>query len=708
MSSLCKKLPSYHLAAIICMIGGSSTAQEVTLSDNETFVVKNGDVIDVIDASDTIDATITIDAGGVVTGFDSIEATGSQNLTIIVNGLLDSADNGIVEGVYSNPPGNTDDGDDAIVASEATGLKLSINSGAIVLTDDEFINGNGVSSSTIILRSGSQVYSEDHGIDGFGNSNIISIDGKLSAAAGEPDSGFDAIDVSDNNTINIGILGEVTAAQDGISGGNGNTVTINGQLTSLNDDTVDLRASNTVTVGSSAHVSAFDNGIEAENENTINLYGTLVSEIHGIDLGADDPSSNGGNVVVIYAGAEVRGDNVGVKFDNSANTLTVSGLVYGGTDAVLVDGNNNVIRFNDGAKIIGDLAAAADVTDNILRFDLGSTQSYFFETSGEWALEDLDGRPVVEGSAIAAGIGNVETADELMLDRAINLRNSMDRLQKQALFGLREALLDTYGASTSRTEDGTTSPFELVSQGMTVGAPVVIMGREVLPFLNYHYADLNIAEGIHDIAAQSLRIGVSVPKMWLLDHYSFGGYAVAGRNTYEGTREVLVNQDTTTGTTTVDASWGGTEIELGLNALVEDALTSRLSFKGNLGFAAQVERIGSYSEQEYFAWDNRTIIQSHVRANASLEYQVSNDTGFYGTLGAWRRDVEGGKTADYTIENTSVNYTGGIYDETVASLRLGIRHRVADVIALSAEVLGGSSTASDHTVGASFGVSAQF
>jgi len=432
------------------------------------------------------------------------------------------------------------------------------------------------------------------------------------------------------------------------------------------------------------------------------------SESHGIDLGADDPLSNGGNVVVIFAGAEVRGDNVGVKFDNSGNSLTVSGLVYGGTDAVFVEGSNNVIRFTEGAKIIGDLAASADVTDNILRFDLGSTQSYFFETSGEWTLEDLDGRPVVEGSAMAAGIGNVETADELMLDRAINLRHSLDRLQKQALFGPREAFLDTYGASTSRTEDGTTSSFELVSQGMTVGAPVVIMGREVFPFLNYHYADLNIADGIHDIAAQSLRIGVSVPEMWSRDHYAVGGYAVAGRNTYDGTREVLVNQDTTTGTTTVDASWDGTEIELGLDASVEDALTSKLSFKANLGFAAQVERTGSYSEQEYFAWDSRTIIQSHVRANASLEYKVSNDTGFYGTLGAWRRDVEGGKTADYTIENTSVNYTGGIYDETVASLRLGIRHRVADGVALSVEVLGGSSTASDRTVGASFGVSAQF
>ena len=47
--------------------------------------------------------------------------------------------------------------------------------------------------------------------------------------------------------------------------------------------------------------------------------------INGIDLGSDDSSASGGNVVVIHAGAVVRGDPA-VQFDNGSNTVTVMGL----------------------------------------------------------------------------------------------------------------------------------------------------------------------------------------------------------------------------------------------------------------------------------------------------------------------------------------------------------------------------------------------
>ena len=80
----------------------------------------------------------------------------------------------------------------------------------------------------------------------------------------------------------------------------------------------------------------------------------MVAEDHGIDLGNDDSSTSGGNVVVINAGAVVRGDTA-VKFDNGGNTLTVSGLLDGGFEAV---GQNNEITISSSGSITttGDYA----------------------------------------------------------------------------------------------------------------------------------------------------------------------------------------------------------------------------------------------------------------------------------------------------------------------------------------------------------------
>ena len=80
----------------------------------------------------------------------------------------------------------------------------------------------------------------------------------------------------------------------------------------------------------------------------------MVAEDHGIDLGNDDSSTSGGNVVVIHAGAVVRGDPA-VKFDNGGNTLTVSGLLDGGFEAV---GQNNEITISSSGSITttGDYA----------------------------------------------------------------------------------------------------------------------------------------------------------------------------------------------------------------------------------------------------------------------------------------------------------------------------------------------------------------
>lgn len=377
-----------------------------------------------------------------------------------------------------------------------------------------------------------------------------------------------------------------------------------------------------------------------------------------------------------------------------------------GGQAVELNGRNSSLTIGEGSRIIGALKTGH--SSNTLILDVGSAQSYVFSTTGNWTLQDRDGRAVVEGSVMAAGIGNVETADELMFDRAFNLDTSLTRLERQVVFGDSRALFDAYGMSQSRDDNGTTSAYEVESRGMTVGLPIEAMGRSAVAFLNFHDSQLDIATGTHEIEAQSFRIGLSAPEVWAGETYSVGLYALAGRNSYDGTRGVLVNQDTTTGITTVDAAWDSSEFMVGIDASTRYELSEQMSLDSSFGLASQVEQVGAYSEQNYFAWDARTIVQAHAKAEVTLGYQASDRTQIFGTAGAWRRTVLSGEVADYTINDTAVSYDGGVFRGTMSSLRIGVGHRLANGATLSAEATALHSSIADSSWGAGIGVAARF
>jgi hypothetical protein len=222
-----------------------------------------------------------------------------------------------------------------------TGDTVTVTGALTTTGTDRGIEPSGVGTNTVIVSETGNITAGGDGINADDGNTVI-INGNVTSAT------FDGVDLKANNTITVGSSGSITANDDGIEAENGNTVVINGNVTSTTDDGVDLIANNTITVGSSGSITAKDNGIEAENGNTVNIFGTVVAEDdHGIDLGSDDSSTSGGNVVVIHAGAVVRGDPA-VQFDNGRNTLTVLGLLDGGFEAV---GQNNEITISSSGRI---------------------------------------------------------------------------------------------------------------------------------------------------------------------------------------------------------------------------------------------------------------------------------------------------------------------------------------------------------------------
>ena len=61
------------------------------------------------------------------------------------------------------------------------------------------------------------------------------------------------------------------------------------------------------------------------------------------------------------------------------------------------------------------------------------TTSYYYDIDGNgtYTLQDLDGNPVVKGSAGSVGQGGNEMVDEELGYKSISLRNSLTRYQQR-------------------------------------------------------------------------------------------------------------------------------------------------------------------------------------------------------------------------------------------------------------------------------------
>ncbi|WP_300550177.1 hypothetical protein [Roseovarius sp.] len=392
----------------------------------------------------------------------------------------------------------------------------------------------------------------------------------------------------------------------------------------------------------------------------------------------------------------------------ASSTIYNRGRIEGGDAAIIANDDNNEVTFGRGSVVIGDIEASAGTTGNKLIFDMGSSTSFIYQTNGPWELVDLNGRPVVFGSAISAGIGNVEVADELMFERSKNLQFSLARLADQQNSGSDDWLFDIYGSYTKRDEAGNTSRLEVESSGLNVGTTLDIFDYNAFAFFNYENSDADIGRGDQEISNKSWRVGLSVPEFWSANGFSMGGHALIGYNNYEGTRQVFVNQSTSTGVMPLDAEWDSVEFEVGASLAHVHQLSSKLSLLSSADLSAQVENIDSYAEGAHFAWDDRTIVQGHGKLSVALNYTPDDSSKLYAEVGAWHRNVWRGERADYNINGNSVSYSGGVLDDTISTLRLGAQYSISDQSAFSVEAAAVTSDHTDEGWGVSFGFRSRF
>ena len=196
------------------------------------------------------------------------------------------------------------------------------------------------------------------------------------------------------------------------------------QLQDAQGATITNKSGGIIFARTNAIVQQEASGGEDATGTTINNAGT----IYGVDNRA----------IYFYGGATnatVTNESGGILYNESTEATvqidTNSTLVNSGTidnrnspsnAGIAIVGNDNTVTLKDGSILVGTIDGGS-TTGNTLKFQHGMGQGYYYKTSGDFTLQDLDGNQVVKGSAGSVGQGASETLDELLSYKSINLRN---------------------------------------------------------------------------------------------------------------------------------------------------------------------------------------------------------------------------------------------------------------------------------------------
>ena len=414
------------------------------------------------------------------------------------------------------------------------------------------------------------------------------------------------------------------------------------QLQDAQGATITNKSGGIIFARTNAIVQQEASGGEDATGTTINNAGT----IYGVDNRA----------IYFYDGATnatVTNESGGILYNESTEATvqidTNSTLVNSGTidnrnspsnAGIAIVGNDNTVTLKDGSILVGTIDGGS-TTGNTLKFQHGMGQGYYYKTSGDFTLQDLDGNQVVKGSAGSVGQGASETLDELLSYKSINLRNFFSKYNK---LDDQDAWGETYVSNLKR--DAHTSnlalEYDLTNFGVNLinkidNANFVIAfegGRQ--DFVKDHKIDYqNISAGIYLLQKDNPYLN--------LDLFILGGVTLK-----DGERTILTNT-TTSGKLTIDSDYETYEIHTGIKKNNSSSIP-------DFGFAASYSMTPSYDESKYFSWTDRHI--GNLSVFFEDDYNLINNKDSKLFLG-WTLDIRkmmGDKKQVYSINGTSATY----------------------------------------------------
>ena len=430
------------------------------------------------------------------------------------------------------------------------------------------------------------------------------------------------------------------------------TITNSGSIISLGSKAINMRSAQntTITNKAGATMTAVNNVIAGEEKDadSENVEGTTIT--NSGTMYSDDQ-----RVIYLYSGADtatVTNNSSGVMYNTNTNevihvgsdsTITNSGTIQNrnspDNDSIVLQGNDNTITLKDKSILVGTINAGT-TTGNTLKFQHGVGQGYYYKTSGDFNLQDLDGNQVVKGPAGSVGQGGTETLDELLSYKSLNVRQFLNRYVNSEKLYDGKGLVETYTSFLNREGHDTNLAlkYDLFNLGANSISPL-----ENLDFILAYEFGVQDFEADHKIKFQNVSAGLYFPNnKYILNSDSF---ILGGITLKESERTILTNT-TSSGKLDIDSNYQTFEVHSGITKTNSNLIP-------NVGLTGSFSITPSYEESKYYSWRNRKV--GNVSIFFSDKYNLIDNNFNLGWLLDFRSLI-GDKSQDYSINGTSAIY----------------------------------------------------
>ena len=565
------------------------------------------------------------------------------------------------------------------------------------------------SNQTILLLAPGSIstsVSNEYGIYTTGTNAINNNSGTITTSGS---SGYAIRSVGENSTnLNFGTI--ITSGTTGRG------------LNSAGDNSTNINLGTIITSGSTGH-GIYSSGLSTTNTNAGSILASGSGSWGIRSNGPNDINTNTGTITMTAS------NSYGIYSVGPTSTITNSGTIKAtGSNSAAIYltsfgsasfANNNTVNLLKGSIIVGDILAGAGVTGSRLNINLGAGVSYAYSVTGPWTITDLDNRPMVTGSAFAAGIGAQETASQMLYQRTSSVTSALDRRLRSYASDEPDNQpywLDVYYSDVSRNSGGnysTRTAFSNNNFGMAAGfkLPVEVTPLELV--VNVERSNLSIDSGAQKIDSTSLMAGLLAPNITEVLGAKLSAKALVGFANNDGDRKVMTNSLLYDGSRQIKSDYNSTYAVLGTALTRLYPINDHLTADTLVGLDLVTEHINAYAETDYFAWQGRTLNQLQSRIQAGLDYKLfENKVDVFARVGVERRDLISGDTQNYSINDagtiTNVSFKANNGNDTYVTAQLGVKAQIEKRIQLFGVVNGLHSSDIVSSIQGNIGLRADF
>ena len=476
--------------------------------------------------------------------------------------------------------------------------------------------------------------------------------------------------------------------------GNGNTIFTDGaELTITNSGTISTSTnkSKAINISKSDSVSITNNsgGVIRSGGNTIlgttspgSDNTTIVNSGQIISTNSASASSaiivsdnDSGTTITNNSGGEITSKGTkGTIIVGVSSTITNSGTIKNNNldkNAIQLKGNNNTITLKDEGVVIGIIKAASGTTGNTLKLNHGVGKSYYYKTSGDFTLQDLDGNQVVEGSAGSVSQGGSEILDELLGYKSLNIRKSLTKYKSTTNESKsKKGWGEINFASFNRKQN---------NQSLSLGFNYAGVGINLInPYskdkdfiLSIETSKQNFTKD-HTINRYSISSGFYFPNRSLFNNIGNESFLLAGLTLHKSDRQILTN---TTASGRLDIKDNYETFEL-----IAGTKINNNYFIPNLGLTFGFSHTPSHLEDNFYEWDAKNIGNISFYFDDDYKFNFGSNNSI--NLG-WILDLRKMVTAkdqDFEINNTGATYKqdDDLTEEVTLAANIGYEKKISD------------------------------